>query len=1286
MPPNPLRLTLAALAAALVSLAVLLGPGAVADEAAPTPIADAPALTWGFKQSWRQYAGVPQVADGATLAAGPSAADTYALNWDFVSGSYDDAAGTTELRYEGTAHWQKYYLPDNPVLNNPPPGYGGPTDIHLLDVTLKDPVVTISRDRATISVEANSRQLATWEMLETGRVDVINLDVTDVEPQIADGVTSWSGIPAASAPGASPVFANNYPAGLAVDSVGFSYSGPGGAPDFSETWDVPGTTKLGVGQNKILTETGDTIDYGLLWVDRERRLVHRQELRTIEGQPFKVYQAFSLDTLQDVGEPLILPWAERVNQTTLLDTTSGRLFYRRSGESATTRWIRFDPEQGTQGKYVLGTLASPIPIVGNASNLSWDAVGQRAFNIRRFVPAGVGATDYDNHQWQLNLYKEQEDGVWTIETVALPSFPLGLNRRGYPESSGGLDAPSGIAARDGSLIVLGASRQSNNPSVPIPAAVPGAWRIQLDGGQATVTPIAGTDFDNVALGAFDALRAGPDGQLTLFRNGDTGIPHLIQTLDVSADGATVDTGPRTELGEFDPSGVDAFAVDREDGTAWVGGTQSRRVMGVKDGHVVADQVLALRHPRGGPLVAGPDHVVYSQTNDGSPANVGGSPIYGFGRFARLGWAPDVGTDPASQAVELDSDESAETVQLSSTGTGDPAPDRQWQVKLPGTARFTDLDGENGATLTIDAERGMGGSEYRAVYSNTAGRIASAPATLTVAYAPEIAVDVTDVEAVEGEPAVFQVLSQGSPEPDVEWQRRVGGFWQPVEEDDNFDVGNGTLTVRETNVDQSGALFRARVVNSVAATYSRAAKLTVEPAVTIPPGGLSLDGVSLDWTGSPELQRKAPNQQPNYLSAGVSDGSESTYRANAPGARVLHVSATGQESPASWAIRAAQTAGAVKQLVRLTDGHAEIEEDGSASVTWPGSFTVNFYGGLVPFTVSSPELTIDADGDGTLRGDLSGYGASQANPNDRHPIAPVAGVTIATFSGVEVDPEGKVAIEPDYQGVEVDPPAGFGLQDRTVAGWGAWPQAFVDFHGATGLAPYWYSSGGVFDDHKQADPFTVDFTGAGSVPPVVDDGDVFAPPPPPATVPRPSTTSLTFGRGQYGRSAIATVRVSVAGGPASGSVRVQVAGRTLTGALKDGAARLRLPARVRPGAHTARADYGGSPGVAASGDTATLRVAKAAPRISFAARPQGRGLRLTVVARIPRAAGVHPTGQLVVRDRGRIVRIAPLRQADKGRLRVALPRLRRGAHVLRVSLSGGELQHAATTSYRMVSVK
>lgn len=78
-------------------------------------------------------------------------------------------------------------------------------------------------------------------------------------------------------------------------------------------------------------------------------------------------------------------------------------------------------------------------------------------------------------------------------------------------------------------------------------------------------------------------------------------------------------------------------------------------------------------------------------------------------------------------------------------------------------------------------------------------------TLTVAYAPEITVDATDVAVTEGEDAVFHVLSQGSPDPDVVWQRRVSGFWHTIApDDDNFEIDGGTLTVPGTNRDQSGA--------------------------------------------------------------------------------------------------------------------------------------------------------------------------------------------------------------------------------------------------------------------------------------------------------------------------------------------------------------------------------------------------------------------------------------------------------------------------------------------------
>ena len=201
-----------------------------------------------------------------------------------------------------------------------------------------------------------------------------------------------------------------------------------------------------------------------------------------------------------------------------------------------------------------------------------------------------------------------------------------------------------------------------------------------------------------------------------------------------------------------------------------------------------------------------------------------------------------------------------------------------------------------------------------------------------------------------------------------------------------------------------------------------------------------------------------------------------------------------------------------QLVRLYDGHARFAADGSATVAWHGAFTVNFYGGLNPFSLTNPELTVDADGTGTLKADLSGYASSQANPNERTPLAPVSDVTVATFSGVEIDRDGKVTIDPDYAGVEVTVPDGTTPQNRTVEGWGGWPQPFVDFQVKTGLSSYWYSSGGAADAAKPPSPFVVDFSGA-TVP---QDDPEPQPPAPTPQAPAPTQPQAPIGAQRYPR--------------------------------------------------------------------------------------------------------------------------------------------------------------------------
>ena len=1091
-PPRSSRFRLLIFALLLLAFAGLMGRGqerALAEDPV-VEITEAPDLRWGFKSSWRVYVGPPAVSGGAAVVPDPGAS-AHQVTWQFDSGSFDPQAGTTVLRYQGMVHWTKYYYPDSPQLGPPPAGYSGSLDVHLLDVTLVDPIVTISRERATISAEARSRPLDTWEMHDFGRVDVVGLGIDSLTPTVTAGVTTWQGVPAVANAASTAVFGGNYLPGIAVDQLSFSYTGPGGAPDLSESFDLPGSTGLTLAQNEVVTANAN---YELVWLDREHGIAHYRTREGDVGSWQWTYQAFDLAAMEKIGQSLTI--SEDLGFAHLVGPASGRVFMRTPAEADLRRWIRFDRDQG---QYALGALASPIPVAVKSA-LAWDPVGERAFEVVRTVPAGVSATAYDEHKWQLITYAEQSDGSWAPQAYDLPSFPTGLNRFGYKRV--------GVAASDGSLIVL-ADRQISQPAgaVTPPTVVTGAYRVRThEDGSAEVTPIAGVNRPNDSQALFDTALAGPDGQVSLLHayRSATNLG-FIQRLRVQAGGVEVD--PAVDLSNFDGADWD---VDREDGTVWIGGGSSQRIVAVRDGRIVANQYFPERHPRGGIVYAGADHTVFAQTSDGSPPSIGYVPPFGFGRFTRVGLSPTVTVEPTSQATVLGAADPAKAIVFSSQATGTPAPARQWQVKAPGSPRFVDLAGEVDETLTVQAQRGMDGTAYRAVYANAAGRIATAAAALGVDYAPRVAFDPLAAASVEGASASFEVLADGKPEPTLAWQRRVDGFWQGIDlNSGDFEVAGNTLTVKDTSVAMDGALFRAKLTNAVASTYSKAAKLSVAAKAPPPGADVELDHVSLDWTGNLEMQKSPPFGGSNYFSAGASDGKAADYSAVDGDVRIYQVAAAGTESPATYATRAAHLTSGGRQLVRLGDGEGTVKADGSAVISWEGAFSVNFYGGLVPFTFTDPKLTIGADGTGALQADMSGCASSQVNPDVCAPLTPVPDVTFATFSGVGVDLVYEVAIVPDYAGVTVEVPVGTAPQDRTSAGWGAWPQSFVDFHVQTGLSSYWYSSGGSFDPYKPPSPFLVDFTGEAlpALPPTIPPKDAprQSQTPPAANGPAPAAT-------------------------------------------------------------------------------------------------------------------------------------------------------------------------------------
>jgi hypothetical protein len=260
--------------------------------------------------------------------------------------------------------------------------------------------------------------------------------------------------------------------------------------------------------------------------------------------------------------------------------------------------------------------------------------------------------------------------------------------------------------------------------------------------------------------------------------------------------------------------------------------------------------------------------------------------------------------------------------------------------------------------------------------------------------------------------------------------------------------------------------------ALAAVALMASAGSAAAAPPIPAGGAAIQHASLEWIGDTAMQGQAFGQA-NFFSAGASDGTEATYEGSVPGAEVL-LEGKG-DAVATWGTHLEYTKEAGHhQVVRLSEGVGRVEADGSAAIEWDTSFTVNYYGSLAPFTIEDPKLTVDAAGEGELSGTLIGCTANRST-GECEAFAPVPGAQIATFSGVEVNSLGEVSIEPDYEGVEVDTTGASTAQNRTVAGWGGWPQSMVSFQIKTGLSSFFYSSGSSADAEKVPLPFTVDFT-------------------------------------------------------------------------------------------------------------------------------------------------------------------------------------------------------------------
>ena len=138
--------------------------------------------------------------------------------------------------------------------------------------------------------------------------------------------------------------------------------------------------------------------------------------------------------------------------------------------------------------------------------------------------------------------------------------------------------------------------------------------------------------------------------------------------------------------------------------------------------------------------------------------------YGF-----VGTAAAVTASPAPATVDA-----GQTATFTAAGTGNPAPEVQWEVSTDGGTTFVPVVGANSTTLDVVAAATDDGNQYRAVFANSLGSDTTAAATLTVDVPPIVTTNPVDQVVNGGQTASFTAAATGNPAPTVQWQVSTDG--------------------------------------------------------------------------------------------------------------------------------------------------------------------------------------------------------------------------------------------------------------------------------------------------------------------------------------------------------------------------------------------------------------------------------------------------------------------------------------------------------------------------------
>lgn len=278
-------------------------------------------------------------------------------------------------------------------------------------------------------------------------------------------------------------------------------------------------------------------------------------------------------------------------------------------------------------------------------------------------------------------------GTAGLVAAALAALALTAPAAAYADSATAPVVGSAAGQTDEALYVL-----DPESGEPLPAGSSVAYSLSVVGGPSATDPLA--TIQPPAGGASQAYTfISPRGQERTYSAWNT-----YSLLGSGTEQALVPIGPSGQVvtGTGTPAGTAAVATAGGDyslGVAWV---TSNAVLKVAFAYI---------------------SVV--------PGNIA-STTFTFSTPAAAAVAPAITTQPTSTSVNPGS-----TATFTAAATGNPTPTVQWQTSTNGTS-WTNVAGATSATLSVaNTTEAQTGTQYRAVFTNTAGSATSNAATLTV---------------------------------------------------------------------------------------------------------------------------------------------------------------------------------------------------------------------------------------------------------------------------------------------------------------------------------------------------------------------------------------------------------------------------------------------------------------------------------------------------------------------------------------------------------------------------